>query len=431
MKILRSKDRGIFLSPWAPAAPLRPLRSLAPLPGLPPRTPAPLAAAQPLSGLRCCSLPLRCARPVGPRSAPLLRSRSAASLASFLGSSGSSASAAPSAAPASLRQPRELVQWWPPPQAPGAAPRGPGPFRFALGPTRAAVPVSGKPPSGTQVVCGAGGGVAACPRSGAGALSGGRGDPRPRTPPPFSASPGLMPAGPLRGLPGPPRRACAARIAPSGHPPGFSARPPAGLRPRGPALSPAAPGVPLRSLRAPAALALVALALSVVPRGHSVGRRVPPARPLRASWGACSGPRGQGARCFWQRPPFLGRCPRGLFLLACTPAPLAVFQPSRSLLLLWWSVASPLRPPAPPPPLGAPGGPRLVFPDGHLAAAPVVAFGLLLRLPFPGAVAAPAGPLAGSGCGLLGQVTFPKNVNLISDKNSGRVFSTSAIALSG
>lgn len=125
---------------------------------------------------------------------------------------------------------------------------------------------------------------------------------------------GLMPAGPLRGLPGPPPAGRAARAAsrarsgacalaslagpaPLRSPP---APPPARHRPRFAAGScracyPRSPAAPSAPLRAPAACALVALALLRVGFGLRVGRRVPPARAPSGLRGGCFLAGGQAA----------------------------------------------------------------------------------------------------------------------------------------
>lgn len=105
-------------------------------------------------------------------------------------------------------------------------------------------------------------------------------------PPLFGHSGGFLRRGPCPCAapcgPGPPA------AAPPGIPPAFS---PARHRPRFAAGScracyPCSPAVPSAPLRAPAACALVALALLRVGFGLRRGRRVPPARPLRASGGS-------------------------------------------------------------------------------------------------------------------------------------------------
>lgn len=166
--------------------------------------------------------------------------------------------------------------------------------------------------------------------------------------------------------------------APRGFPPGSPARGPA----RGPfpASVPArcrrCPGLALAALRAPCSLALASSRAR--PLGFASARRVPPAPSaarlrgrLAPAPGACAALR---AACLGLRPP-------GLCLRARACAGLLCASPAA----FWVSVGSPLRPPAPPPPLGAPGGVRPVR-----CFAP--ALGRASRAPLAGPPVALAGP---------------------------------------
>lgn len=173
----------------------------------------------------------------------------------------------------------------------------------------------------------------------------------------------------LSALPGP---------APRGFPPGSPARGPA----RGPfpASVPArcrrCPGLALAARRAPCSVALASSRAR--PLGFASARRVPPAPSaarlrgrLAPAPGACAALR---AACLGLRPP-------GLCLRARACAGLLCASPAA----FWVSVGSPLRPPAPPPPLGAPGGVRPVR-----CFAP--ALGRASRAPLAGPPVALAGP---------------------------------------
>ena len=187
---------------------------------------------------------------------------------------------------------------------------------------------------------------------------------------------GLMPAGPLRGLPGPPPAGRAARAA---------SRARSGVC----ALASLAGPAPLRSPPAPSLGPLCALA-SLRARGALAAPAAPPPHPLRCglpplalwlpllcsgsalgfAWAAGSPPlgplRGFGAAASSPG----GRQPQAAALMASPPGSLRPSAAARSVRCCAWPgpVASaaviggfpPAPPPAPPPPPGAPGGPRPV-----------------------------------------------------------------------
>ena len=200
---------------------------------------------------------------------------------------------------------------------------------------------------------------------------------------------------PLRG-PGPAH--CARRFAPPGPPRGPSGRrsparpclrasPSAGSRwPRGPCrpIRSAAGSLSGRPCSAPGRL-WACRGPAASSRGRPLARlrgRLAPApaaaRPLGALWAAVAA----GA-------------------LVCAPAPARAC--SAFLWPLWWSWGSPLRPPAPPPPLGAPGGPVPV-PGGLRAPR---SEGRVSRDPLAG----PPGAEIGHRCAIFGVVDSPKIVN--------------------
>ena len=180
--------------------------------------------------------------------------------------------------------------------------------------------------------------------------------PRPllrRGPCPCAGRSGAARPAPLRG-PGPAHGALAslAGPAPRGSPPAPSlGRLCAAARLRGRSLAPSGSRLrhPLR-LRAPCSVALAPLRLRRAPARGPAGS--PPPRPAsRASGAAASGPGGPAA--FGRG---LGGCaPRGL---AARPRLRGLAGASFVPLCSPWG--SPLRPPAPPPPLGAPGSARPV-----------------------------------------------------------------------
>jgi hypothetical protein len=161
----------------------------------------------------------------------------------------------------------------------------------------------------------------------------------------FLATPGAYACGPPSGAPraapcgpGRPRRFAgpvrrlrprfARRARPPSLPPGSLARPP--LRPRfaagsGGSRCPRSPAAPSAPLRAPAACALVALALLRVGFGLRVGRRVPPARAPSGLRGGCFLAGGQAAAsgCFVGFAPRLfaafGRCSQRSLLRLARP----------------------------------------------------------------------------------------------------------------
>lgn len=140
-------------------------------------------------------------------------------------------------------------------------------------------------------------------------------------------------------------------------------------------------------------------------------RRVPPSRALRASGPGCSRP-GAVPGC---RPAFLPPPPG----VGCAPAPARACCASRRRFR--GGVGSPLRPPAPPPPLGAPGSARLV-PSGLSAPR----WGLLFA-------ALPAGPPPARrpAARALGAVDSPKIVNRGLHAACEPPFSPAALPLSG
>ena len=206
--------------------------------------------------------------------------------------------------------------------------------------------------------------------------------PGPRRPWPKGTRPPPFPRGPSTGSGPHPLWFCPAAAGPL-LPGGFSRRPfahsaccrAASLRSPAPARrarsarvlrsAPRAPARPRARFRAPSGLA-AAVCLRARPRAAAgflsgalaLSRAWPlcsasacggPAWPLRASPALRSAP----APLAGLRPPFPPSGGRGLGLLRARPAALA--SPFRRASGVGWG--SPLRPPAPPPPLGAPGGP--------------------------------------------------------------------------
>ena len=117
----------------------------------------------------------------------------------------------------------------------------------------------------------------------------------------------------------------------------------------GRSLLPTACGLGFASLRASYSVALAVLCRRPCAARQPAGVRL---RPLRGKGRARSGPAPLGGPCG----PLLRWAGAGPFLVLAGPARLRC----ASVVVLWWAVGSPLPPPARPPPLGAPGGARLV-----------------------------------------------------------------------
>lgn len=146
---------------------------------------------------------------------------------------------------------------------------------------------------------------------------------------------------------------------PSPRPPGSPSRARAGLRPSRPARCRRSPAAPSAPLRPPCSVGLAPAPgrrwasrrpagppRGLAPSGGFGGFARPPASPPRSGPGGAGGPL---ARLFCAPPP-------GPWLRARACA--GLLGASVGPLCLPWG--SPLRPPAPPPPLGAPGSPRPV-----------------------------------------------------------------------